>query len=138
LNAPARIGGPASQETGIMLRTKIIPIALAAVIAVGSTLSVAYAANNNRDGDNEGAQELAAVVNAKTSLGQAIAAAEQQSGGKAIDAGLENENGTMTFAVEVAKDNTVQKVLVDLQTGKVLKVLAADSEHGEHGEHEND
>jgi hypothetical protein len=44
----------------------------------------------------------------------------------------------MAFAVAVAKDNTVQKVLVDLQSGKVLKVAAADSEHGEDGEHDSD
>src|ERR1700704_6552537 len=113
-----------------MLRTKIVPIAMAAVIAVGSTVGVAHAANNDR-GANESAQELAALVNAKTTLAQAIAAAEQQTGGKAIDAGIENENGAMAFAVEVAKDNTIQKVLVDLQTGKVLKVVAADNDDGE-------
>src|SRR5258707_9194557 len=121
-----------------MFRTRIAPIAMAAVIALGSTIGVAYAASNTPVGQNEGAQEVAAIVNAKTSLAQAIAAAEQQSGGKAIDAGLENENGAMAFAVDVAKDNTVQKVLVDLQSGKVLKVVAAESEQGENGEHEND
>jgi uncharacterized membrane protein YkoI len=117
-----------------MLRTKIVPIAMAAVIAVGSTVGVAHAANDKRGG--EGAQERATIVSAKISLAQAIAAAEQQAGGKAIDAGLENENGTMAFAIEVAKDNVVQKVLVDLQTGKVLKVVAADDE--EDGERDND
>jgi uncharacterized membrane protein YkoI len=121
-----------------MLRSKIVPIAMATVIAVGSAVGLAHAANSNHGGANEEAQEFAALINAKTTLGQAIAAAEQQTGGKAIDAGLENENGTMAFAVEVAKDNTVQKVLVDLQTGKVLKVVAADNEQGENGEHDND
>ena len=120
-----------------MLRTKIVPIAMAAVISVGSTVGIAHAQNTHRSA-NEGAQELAAVVNAKTTLAQAIAAAEQQTGGKAIDAGLEHENGATAFAIEVAKDNTVQKVHVDIQSGKVLKVAAADSQHGEDGEHEND
>jgi uncharacterized membrane protein YkoI len=115
-----------------MLRSKIVPIAMAAVIAIGGTVGFAYAANNNRGGEHEGGQEIASVLNAKTSLAQAIATAEQQSGGKAIDAGLENENGPMAFAVEVAKDNTIQKVLIDLQTGKVLKVVADDNEQGEH------
>jgi uncharacterized membrane protein YkoI len=121
-----------------MFRSKIVPIAMATVIAVGSTVGLAHAANSNRGGENEGAQELAALVNAKTTLGQAIAVAEQQTGGKAIDAGLENENGAMAYAVEVATDNTVQKVIVDLQSGKVLQVVAADNEQGENGEHEND
>jgi uncharacterized membrane protein YkoI len=110
---------------------------MAAVIAVGSTVVLAHAANSDR-GANKSAQEVAALVNAKTTLAQAIAAAEQQTGGKAIDAGLENENGAMAFEIKVAKDNTVQKVLIDLQSGKVLKVAAADSEHGEDGEHDND
>jgi uncharacterized membrane protein YkoI len=120
-----------------MLRTKIVPIAMVAVLAAGSVAGIASAANNKAGGENESAQERAALINAKTSIAQAIAAAEQQTGGKAIDAGLENENGAMAIAVEVAKDNTVQKVLVDLQTGKVLKVVVADSDH-EDGENEND
>jgi uncharacterized membrane protein YkoI len=121
-----------------MLRSKIVPIAMAAVIALGGAASVAYAAKHERGGEHEGAQEIAAILNAKTSLVQAIAAAEQQTGGKAIDAGIENENGVTAFAVEVAKDNSVQKVLVDLQTGKVLKVVAADNEQGENDEQDND
>jgi uncharacterized membrane protein YkoI len=108
---------------------------MAAVIALGSTAGVAYAANNKRGGENESTQERAALASAKISLAQAIATAEKESGGKAVDAGLENENGAMAFAIEVAKDNVVQKVLIDLQTGKVLKVVAADNDDGEN---END
>ena len=50
-----------------MLRTKIVPIAMAAVIAVGSTLGVAYAANSNRGGGNVGAQVTTAKLAQKTS-----------------------------------------------------------------------
>ena len=71
-------------------------------------------------------------VNRERLRAQAIAAAEQQIGGRAIDARLENENGAMAFVVEVARDNSVQKVFVDLQSGNILKVVAADSEDGEH------
>lgn len=115
-----------------MLRSRVIPAAMAAAIALGAASGIAHARDSGGSGENDRAQERAAVLNAKTSIVQAIAAAEQETGGKAIDAGLENQNGNMSYEVEVAKGDKVEKVLVDLQTGKVLKVAAADTEHGEH------
>ena len=114
-----------------MLRSKMVPAAMAAVIALGAASGIAHASDNGRSGENDRAQERAAILGAKTSIAQAIAAAEQETGGKAIDAGLENQNGNMSYEVEIAKGDKVEKVLVDLQTGKVLKVAAADTEHGE-------
>ena len=121
-----------------MLRSKLVLMAMAAAFALGSATSVAYAAKNEHGDEREGAQEIATILSARTSLAQAIATAEQQSGGKAIDAGIEKENGVTAFAIEVAKDNAVQKVLVDLETGKVLKVVASDKEQNESDEHHND
>jgi uncharacterized membrane protein YkoI len=72
-----------------MLRSKIISAAVAVTVALGST--VVFAANGAKQDDER--QEAAAVLNAKTSLAQAIAAAEQHTGGKAIDSGIENRNG---------------------------------------------
>lgn len=119
-----------------MFRSKIIPATLAVTVALGGA-AAAFAANGANQDDEQ--QEAAAVLNAKTSLARAIAAAEQHTGGKAIDTGIENHDGKVIgYDVKVAKGNTVQKVLVDLDTGKVLKVTAADSEHGEDGEHESD
>ncbi len=114
-----------------MLRTKILPAAMAAAVAVGAS-GGAFAAT----GEKGDAKDIAAVLNAKTSLAEAIATAERQVGGKAIDAGLENEGSTMRFEVEVAKDKTVQRVLVDPQTGKVVKVMPADTD--ENDEHDED
>ena len=105
-----------------MFRNQLIPVAMATVIALGATAGLASAATN----DN--AQERAALSTAKISLGQAVAAAEQKVGGKAIDAGLNNENGAMTYGVEVIKGNTVQTVLIDMNTGQVVKILPADTE----------
>jgi uncharacterized membrane protein YkoI len=106
-----------------MFRMSLIPVAMATVIAVGATAGLASA------GTNDNAREMAAFSSAKISLSQAIAAAEQKVGGKAMDGGLSNENGVMTFAVEVVdKANTVQTVLVDLNTGGVIKVAPADTE----------
>ena len=105
-----------------MFSKQLIPVALATVVVLGVAVGAAYA------GSNDNAQEMTALRNAKISLAQAIAGAEQKSGGKAINAGLNNENGTMTYGVEVIKDNTVETVLVDLNTGEIVKVLPADTE----------
>jgi uncharacterized membrane protein YkoI len=105
-----------------MFRRKLIPAVLATAMVVGSTAGAVYA------GSDDSAKELAALRNAKISLAQAIAGAEQKSGGKAISAGLNNENGAMAYGVEVVKGNTVQTVLVDLNSGEVVKILPADTE----------
>ncbi len=123
-----------------MFRNKFIPTALAVAVALGGT-GAAFAANGN-DKDNE-RQEVAAVQSAKVSLTQAIAVAEQHVGGKAIESGIENRDGKIVgYEVEVARDNTVQKVLIDLDTGKVIKATKVDiddedGEHAEDGENED-
>jgi|SRR5512132_2028660 uncharacterized membrane protein YkoI len=83
--------------------------------------------------DEEDRMELAGLDSSPTTLAAAIGTAEQQVGGKAVEAGYENENGQMLFEVEVAKDKTVHKVEIDAATGKVVKVA-----NGEDGEHERD
>jgi uncharacterized membrane protein YkoI len=118
-----------------MLRPKIIQATMVAVIALGGT-GAAFAGAGAKEVNEQ--EEIAAVLNAKTSLTQAIAAAEQQTGGKAIDTGLENQDGTMAFEVKVAKGSTVQKVLIDLDSGKVIKVMAADADHDEGGDNDED
>jgi uncharacterized iron-regulated membrane protein len=87
-------------------------------------------------GERDQQSELNAVTNAKTSLSQAIAAAEQETGGKAVETGLENQDGVMAYEIKVAKGNTLQRVLVDADSGKVTKVMAADADN-ENAEHED-
>lgn len=119
-----------------MFQSSIITASIATAIALGGA-TAAFAANGENRNDEQ--QEAAAVQNAQISLAQAIAAAEQQTGGKAIDTGIENHDGKILgYDVKVAKGNTVQQVLVDMATGKVLKVAAADTEHEEGGENETD
>jgi uncharacterized membrane protein YkoI len=88
-------------------------------------------------GENDQQSELYAVTRAKTSLSQAIAAAEEETGGKAVETGLENQDGVMAYEIKIAKGNTLQRVLVDADSGKVTKVMAADDDH-ENGEHEDE
>lgn len=111
------------------MNTKQIVILVAAgMIATGAGGSLAYAEEH---GNHTDAQALA---NSKISLSQAIATAEQQAGGKAVDAGVDNENGTVRIAVEVASNQGVKTVLVDPQTGQVTGTKTG----GDHESEEND
>jgi uncharacterized membrane protein YkoI len=117
-----------------MLRSKFIPAAMIAVMAVAGS-GAAFAASGSKRHHEEAKNEqveIDAILKAKTSLAQAIATAEQQTGGKAIETGLENEDGVMAYEIEVANGTTVQKVLVDLDSGQVTKVVAADADHEKH------
>jgi len=106
-----------------MFRSMIFSAAMAAMIAVGTT-GTAFASPS----EDENAREIAAVLGTKTTLAAAIAAAEQQTGGRAIEASLEDEDGTSLFKVEVARDNAVHKVTLDSATGKVINVTIAKHE----------
>lgn len=82
--------------------------------------------------DREDRDELAKLAALPTTLAAAIATAEQHTNGKAIEARFDDENGALLFKIEIAKDNTTQRVKIDSATGKVVKVSAA-----EDGEHED-
>src|SRR5581483_7169964 len=114
-----------------MVRSNIILTCTAALITLAGA-GVAFAG----EGGGDQQSELNAVTNAKTTLSQAIAAAEQETGGKAIETGLENQDGVMAYEIKIAKGNTLQRVLVDADSGKISKVMAADDDH-ENGEHED-
>ncbi len=106
-----------------MVRNSLL--AVATIVALGGAAGIAQA------GDKLDAAEMAKLAAAKTSLSQAIAIAEKETGGKAIDADFDNEDGTLSLEIEVLKDNAVSKVIIDADTGKVLKVAVADSENDE-------
>ncbi len=117
-----------------MIRRTLVTATLAGVIASGAIGgSIAAYAKNNEQATNE----AAIVANAKITLAQAIATAEEQVGGKAVGTGIEDQDGTVSFEVQVVKDGARQKVLVDPQTGKIVKTVTADNERNERG-HEND
>jgi len=106
-----------------MARTHLL--AVATIVALGGAAGIAQA------GDKPDAQEMAKLTAAKTSLSQAIAIAEKETGGKAIDADFDNENGALSLEIEVLKDNAVSKVIIDADSGKILKVAVANSEDEE-------
>lgn len=57
---------------------------------------------------------------------QAIATAEKQLGGTAVGSGIEDQDGTVYFEVQLMKDGSRQKVLIDPQTGKIVKAVTSD------------
>jgi uncharacterized membrane protein YkoI len=117
-----------------MTRTKLLDLAMAGVFAAG-TVGVAGAASakNNDTRTNE----AAIIANAKVTMAQAIATAEQQTGGKAVGTGIEDQDGAVFLEVQVLKDNQRHKVLIDPQSGQVVKAVMEDKERNENG-HEND
>ena len=66
---------------------------------------------------------------ATVTMSQAIATAEQQAGGRATKAKLENETGKLLYEIKVAGKDKTTEVKVDAQDGKVL---ASDAETAAH------
>jgi uncharacterized membrane protein YkoI len=57
---------------------------------------------------------------APVTMSQAIATAEQQAGGRATKAKLENEKGKLLYEVKVTGKDQATEVKIDAQDGKVL------------------
>lgn len=114
-----------------MTRSKLLSLMTAGVLAAGTLgAGAAYAKDNQTN-------EAAIMANAKITMAQAIATAEQQTGGKAVGSGIEDQDGTVFLEVQVLKANQRQKVLIDPQSGQVVKTVVADNEQNENG-HEGD
>ncbi len=90
-----------------------------AAIALAGILSVA-AAGSALAARNGEAQEETALQGTKLTLSQAIATAEQRTGGKAYDAGVDMDHGTPRIVVETNGPDGVHTVIVDAQNGQVV------------------
>ena len=113
-----------------MTAKHLLPLAVVALLAGGVLGTTA------RADQAAGLSDAALIAAAKISLAQAIVAAEQHSNGHAVGAGIDNQNGTVQFAVEVATGLGTQTVLVDPNTGSVTAVQAG-SDQGSDGEHQD-
>ena len=100
------------------------------------TVTAANVAQAGESKDKE-AKELKLFSQAKISLSEAIKAAEQKTGGKALEAELDEESNTVQFEVEILKDGKIHEVMVDGKTGNVLKV-SLDDESNESTENEKE
>jgi len=97
------------------MNTKLVAsLALAGLIAVGAAAGTAVAAGGDED------REATALQGAKVSLVQAIATAEQQTGGQAYDAGVDPNGGQTRIMVETNGPKGVQTVAIDAQSGQVV------------------
>ncbi|OFC69421.1 PepSY domain-containing protein [Alteromonas confluentis] len=66
--------------------------------------------------------DVRAFNEAQITLSQAIAAAESEQGGKAFEAGIDDDSFTPAYEVTVVKDNKVFDVRVDAKSGEVTGV----------------
>ena len=109
------------------LLRRVAPLAVAAALA--AALPLAAMAAEHQD------QSDAAVMNAaKVSLAQAIATAEQQTGGKAFNA--MTTRTALPASGPVAGSQGVRTVLIDPASGAVIATRAGGDEGGQ-GEHED-
>lgn len=102
---------------------------LAALTVALTTTAVAYSANSAEN-------DAMAVANAKTTLTQAIAAAEQHTNGKAAKAEYEKFGGNWAYDVEVVSGAKVFDVKVDPNKGTVISSLEDKTDHG--GDHNDE
>ena len=97
-------------------------LTLAGLIAAGCVGSTAWASGNDEQ------QESTALAGARITLTQAIATAEQQTGGKAYDAGVDVKAGATRIVVATNGPGGVQTVTVDAQSGQVVSTRAGGDE----------
>lgn len=110
-----------------MRNIKPLILGLVGVTALGT--AVAFASSGARERD----KDAAVLAQAKISLTQAIATAEQHVQGKAVRAQLEDENGALVYGVEVVKGTQVTDVKVNGDDGLVLSSQGDQSDHEAEG-----
>lgn len=114
--------------------TKLLITLVAAGLTIGSGIAISQAT----EAKDDDAKEIQLFSQAKISLIDAIRAAEQKTGGKAMEAEVDDEAKTIQFEIEVVKEGAIHKVIVDGKTGLVLQV-ALDDESKESAEgHESE
>jgi uncharacterized membrane protein YkoI len=95
--------------------------AIAALIGGVFTLGVGMMAFAESDRIGSDAQERTAFQKAAIGLPQAISSAESQSGGRAMSAEFEMEDGLGIFEVELlVADSSEIEVLINASTGQVM------------------
>lgn len=101
-----------------MIRKPILAAALFAPALAAS--SCAYAEGGQSAADRS---EMQAALAAKVSMAAALKSAEEQSGGRAMEAAFTVENGRSGYEVTVvAKDGGESNFFVDATTGNPVKV----------------
>jgi uncharacterized membrane protein YkoI len=112
------------------MNRKLLSAALVGVLAVGAAGAALASMAKGADNDKEAPEmsDAAALAKARVSLTQAIAAAEQKTGGRAVEAALEGEDDGLVFEVAVLNGSAEQEVIVDALSGAVKSVGPGESE----------
>lgn len=103
-----------------MSTRKIILGTMASVLALG-TLGGAYAASGANQSGAKDDSEIAAVLSAQTSLGDAVRIAEKSANGKAFEAAMEDEDGRNLYEIAVLSGDKVTEFAIDPATGEILE-----------------
>lgn len=99
-----------------MLHKKLLTASMATALALGAA-GIAHASS----GEDHALKEAARVLGAKTSVSQAIATAENQTGGRAGRIEMEKRDGVYLYEIKLSRKGKVTEVLVDPASGKVLE-----------------
>jgi uncharacterized membrane protein YkoI len=82
-------------------------------------------ARRGNDERNENDRERAAVRDARLTLEDAIGVARREiPGGRVVDADVDDENGRVSYAIDIEDRNDIMTVLVDPRTGDVIRVFS--------------
>lgn len=92
----------------------------------------AWAAGGARQDDDR--PDSAVIAQARVTLAEAAQAAERHAGGRAYEAGIEEEHGAVFYEVDVAGATGAQEVRIDAQSGAVLSAEPADEGDDEGGD----
>ena len=115
------------------MTNKHVSAVFAALLAVGGLAAGGIAASEAAfaatEVNGQDKQDTAALAGMKITLQQAIAAAEQQSGGRAVSADVSLENGATRVAVEVTGPQGAKTLLVDGQTAQVTAAPPGENSH---------
>lgn len=102
--------------------TKLLTSLCALTVMAVSSIGFTQAAESK----NKEAKEIQLFSQATISLQDAIKAAEQKVGGKAMEAEINDESATVQFEIEILKAGQIHEAMVDGKTGNVLKVSQED------------
>ena len=106
-------------------------VAAVFLVPLAVTLAIPAVAEESGGSGEAEVNESQALMNAKIGIADAIRAAEAKSKGKAVQSGLNDENGAVSYQVEVLMpDGKRTDVFVDPDTGKVLKMAAEENDEG--------
>ena len=103
-----------------MTTKRTVFLAFSGLMAAGAFSGTALATGTALVKGNDENPEATALQSAKVSLSQAIASAEQQTGGRAYDAGVDVKGKQIRIVVETNGPKGIQTVAIDAQSGQIV------------------